>query len=108
DAPEIDIPILTTEPQSLGEMGADHIAVEQRHLATVLEQEVRQYLSRCRFSRAAQAGKPETDTLAIPREMSFRQNLRHLRPRKPIRQGPAIPQVFFVHLAGRDRDGPLR
>ena len=106
DPAHIGIAIVLAETKSFREVGAHHIAVQDRDLATMLHQECSQDIGCRRFSRAAQTGKPEADTLTMARWIGFRENIRNLRSGKPCRQGLAMVQILLTHLRTGDRGRP--
>ena len=78
DAPDVRVPILATEPQSFGQVSANDITVEQRHLSPAFEKQDRQDVGGRRLSCAAQPGKPDTESLLVARRTAFGQDFGHL------------------------------
>src|SRR5439155_6278812 len=83
DAEDVRVAILLREAEAFREMRADHVAVEQRDLAPVLEQTAHHDLAGRRLSGAAQAGEPDAEALAMLRRMALREDRGDLRTREP-------------------------
>src|SRR5215471_3648693 len=84
DAVDIGVPVRFAVAQPLRELGAHRIAIQHRHLATVLEQEDGQDLGRGGLSRPAQTRQPDTNALPMPGWIRLGQNLRHFRTCEPL------------------------
>ena len=102
DAADIDVAVFLAEAQALREMGTHHITVEDRHLATVFQQQHGQDIADRRFARAAQAREPEADTLMMTCRVAFAEDARDFGAGEPVGQQTPFIEKLFAHLRAGD------
>ncbi len=76
DAADVDVAVFLAEAQTLGQVRAHHVAVQHRHLAAMLQQQLGQHLGGGRLARAAQAGEPDADALLVAGRVGLGQDAR--------------------------------
>ena len=79
-------------------MSPNHVAVQNRDLASALHEQGRQRVGGGGFAGAAKPREPDADALPVARRVAVGENLRHLRAREPVGKRLAGVQVFLPRL----------
>ena len=103
DAEDVGVTILLAESESLGEMRANDVAVEQRDLTAVLEQTADDDFCRRRLAGTAEARKPDAEALAMFWRVTLREDRRDLGTREPFRQRTSCAEKIVADLRAGDR-----
>ena len=89
---------------------ADVVSVQQHRSASQIIQLTVKLVRDRALPASAQPGEPDAEALTMSRGIGVAENLRDLRPGEPLRQKPALFEVFLTHLGAGDRQRarPLR
>ena len=98
DTQDVRIAVFLAEAQSLGEVGTDHIPVENGDLATALEEQRREHLRRRALAGTAQAREPDAEALLVAGRVHLAQDFRGFGAGKPFGQQPALDEIVIAHL----------
>jgi hypothetical protein len=102
DAQDVGVAVLLAEAEALGEVRADHVAIEDGDLASAFEQERGQHLGGGALAGAAQAGEPDAEALLVARGIHLAQDLGGFGAGEPLGQEFALGEVLITHLGAGD------